>query len=202
MGLLTGSGSLTRYRVDGTLEDNALETVRKGLSRHIIQDIDGEPKEKCVGWTSFDTPYSPDFSGSSFVIGGYWVFGLRVDKKSIPTKIVKKRVEALSSKRLAETGRRYLTRDEQTMIREQVLHSLSVTIPATPNLYDVVWDHEKKMLYFFSILKTANEELETLFQTTFRKSLIRLFPFTAAELTAGLSDGQKDRLHQLSPQPL
>jgi recombination associated protein RdgC len=202
MGLLTGSGSLTRYKVDGKIDGNVIETVRKGLSRHVIQDIDGEPKEKSVGWTSFHTPYSPDFGGSRFLVGSYLVFGLRIDKKTIPAKLVKKRLEFLSAKRLAETGRRFLTRDEKSMIREQVLHSLSVKIPATPNCYDVVWEHEKEMVHFFSTMKTANEELETLFKTTFRRSLIRLFPFTAAELTAGLSDTQKDRLHELTPKPL
>jgi DNA recombination-dependent growth factor C len=202
MGLLKGSSSLTRYKVEGTIEGDIIETVRKALSRHVVRDIDGDPEEKSVGWTSFDAPFAPNFDGSKFLIGNLFVFGLRIDKKSIPSKLVQKKVEALSSKRLQESGRPFLTRDEKSMIREQVLHALSVKIPATPNTYDVVWNHEKEIVHFFSTLTSANEELETLFKTSFRKSLIRLFPFTCAELTAELSDTKKDRLHRLSPKPL
>jgi hypothetical protein len=51
-------------------------------------------------------------------------------------------------------------------------------------------------------LKEANEALETLFYRTFRLSLIRLFPYTLAELSAKLSSAEHDRLLALSPTSL
>jgi len=54
-------------------------------------------------------------------------------------------------------------------------------------------------LWFFSNLKAANEELETLFSESFKLSLIRMFPYTAAELDADLTDSERDRLNQISP---
>jgi hypothetical protein len=47
-------------------------------------------------------------------------------------------------------------------------------------------------------MKNANEELETLFKNSFDLALIRLFPYTMADLTAGLSDSERDILNQLS----
>jgi hypothetical protein len=72
-------------------------------------------------------------------------------------------------------------------------------VPATPNVYDLVWDMEAGVLWFFSNLKEANEELETLFSKSFRISLIRMFPYTEADLAAGLSDDQRDALKQSGP---
>jgi hypothetical protein len=80
-----------------------------------------------------------------------------------------------------------------------VIHTLSLRIPATPNVYDLIWNYEDASVYFFSNLKEANEELETLFAKSFKLTLIRLFPFTMADLNAGLNDADRDILSKLSP---
>lgn len=72
-------------------------------------------------------------------------------------------------------------------------------IPAIPNVYDLMWNYEDASLWFFSNLKSANEELETLFIKSFGLQLIRLFPYTTADLLAGLSDTQRDLLLKLEP---
>ena len=54
-------------------------------------------------------------------------------------------------------------------------------------------------MLFFNNQKGANEALETLFSQSFGLTLIRLFPYTMGELTAGLSEAQRDVLGTLSP---
>jgi hypothetical protein len=51
----------------------------------------------------------------------------------------------------------YLSRNEKKQIKEDVTRELSLRIPATPNVYDVLWDYEKYSLWFFSTQKSANE---------------------------------------------
>ena len=102
-------------------------------------------------------------------------------------------------RRLAETGREFLSKNEKSEIREHVKTTLSLRIPATPNIYDIVWDYEGGKLWFFSNLKAANEELETLFSKTFKLTLIRIFPYTMANLLADLAEPEKDRLAKLAP---
>lgn len=199
MGLLSSSVSVTRYKVEGKPAEPVLETVADGLRKNVILEIDKDIAEKSVGWTSFETPFKPDFEGSSFVIGTYLIFSLRIDKKAIPSKIVKKLFDEEIAKRLAETGRERLSRPEKQAVRENVLNSLSLRIPATPSMYDLVWSMEEEWLWFFSNQKAANEELETLFSKSFDLSLVRLFPYTAADLTAGLSDADRVLLSELSP---
>ena len=115
--------------------------------------------------------------------------------------ISRKHVELEIAKRLAKSGREYLSKDEKASIKEHVTNLISLRIPATPNLYDVVWNVEAATLLFFSTVKSANEALETLFLQSFGLPLIRLFPFTFFELACGLSDKDRDELKQLKPTP-
>lgn len=198
MGLLSSSVSIAQYRVEGKLEKPVIETVARCLKKNVIPDVDEDIADRTVGWTSFDKPFNPDFDGSSFLIGTYFVFSLRIDKKTVPTSLIRKHCAMETAKRLAATGRKYLSRDEKSMIREQVTSVLTLRIPATPNVYDLIWNYEESSLWFFSTLKSANEELETLFFRSFQLPLIRLFPYTTADLATGLSDTQRDNLVKLT----
>ena len=181
MGLLSSIGSLTRYKVEGKLEEPVLETVAAGLRQNSISEIDEDVSEKAVGWTSFSQPFAAEFEGSSFVIGTFLIFSLRIDKKSIPPKVIKKHIAMEKTKRLAESGRAYLSKEEKNLVKDHVMDVLSLRIPSTPNIYDLIWNLEEGWLWFFSNMKNANEELETLFIKSFKLSLIRLFPYTMAE---------------------
>ena len=198
MGLLSPSVSLTQYRVEGKLPAPVTETVSAALQANTIDDIDNEASEEAFGWTSFDTPYQPDFRGSGFVIDTAWVFALRLDKKRIPSKVLKKHFNLEVTKRLEAAGRDFLSKAEKKQIKEHVATVLSTRIPATPHVFDVLWHYEAGLLWFFSNLKAANEALETLFRRSFKLSLVRLFPYTAG-LQAGLSGSDKDSLDQLKP---
>lgn len=199
MGLLSSSVSVTRYKVEGRPAEPVLERIADGLKKNVILEIENDVAEKSVGWTSFGNPFKPDFEGSSFVLGTYLVFSLRIDKKAIPSRLIKKLCDEEIAKRLAESGRERISRSEKKAVREQIVNSLSLRIPATPSLYDLVWSMEEERLWFFSNQKTANEELETLFSKSFDLILTRLFPYTLADLTAGLSDAERSLLSELSP---
>jgi len=201
MGLLSSRLSVTRYNVIGELEGSVHETVYKRLKEHAIPKIEGEGLEPVVGWTSFETPYVPDFEGYSFVFGEQMVFTLRIDKKTIPPKLIKKYFALEVAKRLEATGRSYLSKNEKKAIRDTVILSLSQRIPAVPNVYDLAWQYKDASLCFFSNLKSANEVLETLFIKSFGPfglRLIRLFPYTTADLVSGISDKERDFLLKLS----
>jgi DNA recombination-dependent growth factor C len=199
MGLFTSSASITRYKVQGKMKPPILETVANGLTNNTISEIDNQVSDMAVGWTSFEKPFQPDFSGSLFVYGDYFVFSLRIDKKNIAPKILKKHYTVEAAKRLADSGREYLSKSEKKMIKDHVINTLSLRIPATPNIYDLVWHHEDSSVWFFSNLKAANEELETLFSKSFDLSLIRMFPYTSTFLSTDISDSQRDELDKISP---
>ena len=112
-----------------------------------------------------------------------------MDKKNISSKLLKKHAALEEARLLSSSGREFLAAREKKQLKEQVLHSLCLRTPATPNVYDLVWNYEAGRLWFFSNLKAANEALEELFSRSFGLSLIRMFPYTAADLTAGVTTG-------------
>lgn len=201
MSLSSSTVSITRYRVNGKFESQIIDTVADGLSRNTIADIDQQIIDKTAGWTSFESPFQPDFSGSSFVYGNYFVFSLRVDKKNIAAKVLKKHYTIEAAKRMSQSGRNFLSKAEKRAVKENVRNALCLKIPATPHIYDVVWNYEDASLWFFTNLKAANEELETLFAKSFHLSMIRIFPYTAADINSDLSDSQRDDLQKISPIP-
>jgi len=199
MGLLSNSASITRYKVQGEISEPVIATIAKALDEHSIKDIDNEDTEKISGWTSFENPYRPNFEHSSFNIGTYLVFSLRIDQKKVPGRIIKKHFFLEMNRKLAESGRDYLSKNEKKDIKEHVISVLTARMPATPNVYDIIWHYEEGMLWFFSTLKSANEELETLFNTAFNLKLINLFPYTMADLLIDLTGPERDQLNKLNP---
>ncbi|MBW2575578.1 MAG: exonuclease [Deltaproteobacteria bacterium] len=199
MGLLSSRISITRYKVSGQLDGSVHETVYQGLKQHAMPKIEDDGSEAIVGWTSFENPYAPNFEGYSFVFGAYMVFAMRIDKKSIPPKLIQKHYALEIAKHLADTGRHFLSGNEKKAIKEHIVNTLNRRIPATPNVYDLAWHYQEASLWFFSNLKSANEAFETFFIKSFGLQLIRLFPYTTADLIAGLSSGERDLLLKLTP---
>jgi recombination associated protein RdgC len=198
MGLLSSRNSITRYKVSGQLEGPVHETVYQALKQHAVPKVEDEGSESIVGWTSFENPFSPDFEGYSFVFGAYMLFALRIDKKSISPKLIQKYYALKVSKRLADTGRHYLSGNEKKAIKEEVINTLARRIPAVPNIYDLVWDYNGASLWFFTNLKAMNEALESLFIKSFNLRLTRLIPYTTADLISELSDNERDLLRNLA----
>ena len=110
MSITSSKVSITQYNVQGKLNSQIIDTIADGLTKYTIADIDQQVLEKAVGWTSFDKPFQPDFSGSSFVYGNYFVFSLRIDKKNIAAKVLKKHYSIEATRRMSESGRDYLSK--------------------------------------------------------------------------------------------
>jgi len=199
MGFFSPTVSITRYLVKGKLTGNVTDIIIKNLKNKLIPDIDRSSQERAAGWTSFENPFLPDFDAHPPVMGSYVVFSLRIDKKNIPDKIIKKYVLFEINKKLKETGREFLTNNEKKILKDSIKNKLCLSIPATPYIYDVVWNYESSTIFFFSNTKNSNEEFEALFGKTFNLSLIRLFPYTIADLTSNLTDQEKDVLNKLGP---
>ena len=195
---MSSSTSLTRYRVQGSPQGPLKESVYNGLIKHAIPSVEDGASAKTIGWTSFNSPYQPDFNEYSFIMGSYFAFSLRIDQKSIPANLVNKYFALESTRKLESTGREFLSREEKKLIKEHVINSLYLRIPATPNLYNILWNYDRSTLLFFTNLKAPNEELETLFAAAFSLRLVRLFPYTLADWNCGLSDQEKDTLLNLS----
>lgn len=199
MGLISSTHSISRYHVDGNIEGSITKEVLNGLTKYSIPKIENEYDEISVGWTPVESPYNPDFEKFSFQFGTYFLFSLRIDKKSIPLKLIQKYMVSEIEKKKEKSGREFISKNEKSEIKEMVTDILMHKIPAIPNVYDVLWDYEEKNLYLYSTQKAANEFFETLFLKSFHLKPIRLFPYTIVETKSNFSTSQKDRVLTLAP---
>jgi len=199
MSLLASATSITRYHVLEKLENPVTEAVYAGLQQDRIPEIDDVDTALSSGWTSLQDPYIPNFEGASFVYGSYFIFSLRIDKKTIPSKLIHKYLAIEIAKKLKASGREFLSKNEKQMIKEHVINLLNLRIPATPNIYNVLWNYESALVWFFTHLKGPNEILETLFKTSFGLTLKRIFPFSFAESNPKMSAFDRDQLLSLTP---
>lgn len=199
MGLLSGSVSITRYKIEGQIPENLVETVKEGLKKHRFPEIEDDTAEFVSGWTSFSNSFSADFEEEKFQVMQYFVFAVRIDKKSVPSKALKKHVAIESARRLSGSDKTFLTKAEKKEIKESIINMLMSRIPSNPDIYDVMWDMEKSEVWLLSGLKAAGEELETLFSKSFGLRLVRLFPYSLAELCCDLSPKDKDSFLKLTP---
>lgn len=198
MSLTSPSASITRFRVFGELA-KPIETVLSGLEKFTIdRPIDENDAEERFGWTSAMTPYAPEFEGS-FTIGSFFVFSLRVDKKTVPSKLLKQKINEVLEKKMREREGQPLSKAEIRETKTQVKQMLISSAPFVPNVYDVFWDYEAASLYLLSTSKSVCEKMEDIFSKSFGLRLVQLFPFTIADLTFDLDDSQRKNLHLLQP---
>ena len=199
MGFLSNTHSLSRYHIEGEFDGSTMEEVRNGLIQNAIPKLESDYEELTMGWTPFESPYDPDFERFSCIFGTYFLFSMRIDKKSIPAKLVQKQMAIEIEKRKETSGRDFVSKNEKSEIKEMILDVLLSKMPAIPNVYDVLWDYENKNLFLFSTQKAANELFETLFLKSFGLKAIRLFPYTIVEKKSDIKETVKDRIYTLSP---
>ena len=113
MGILSSSVSITQYQVEGKIEPPIMPAIAKGLIQNAVAEIDDQSSDKAVGWACFNEPFSIDFDHNPFLIGSHFVFSMRIDKKTIPAKVIKKHYALEIKKRLARSGREFLSKTEK-----------------------------------------------------------------------------------------
>ncbi len=199
MAFLSSSSSISRYFIEGKFDDSIMEKMNLGLKKFSIPEIENDFSEVSAGWTPFESPYKPDFDKFGFTFGTYFLFNLRIDKKSIPVKLIKKHIVLETEKRLKKSGRSFISKNEKSEIKDFVIDNLTRIIPSVPNIYEVLWNYEENSLLLFTTQKAANELFETIFLKSFDLKAIRLFPYTMVEKKSNLSDQQKDIIYNQTP---
>ncbi len=198
MAFLSSTSSISRYHIEGKFDDKIMDNMQEGLKKYSIVEIENEYSEVSAGWTPFESPYKPDFDKFSFSFGSYFLFNLRIDKKSIPLKLIKKHMTIEIDKRLEKSGRSFISKNEKSEVKDLVIDNLMRIIPSVPNIYEVLWNYEESNLFFYTTQKAANELFETIFLKSFDLKPIRLFPYTMIEKKSNLTDQQKDIVYNQS----
>jgi DNA recombination-dependent growth factor C len=181
MGFASRSVSMMRYRVRGDIEGSFWEAVDAGIKRGAFTEIQSAGDEVGMGWASIDDFTDSQFTGASYLRGNYAALSLRIDTVRVPPRILEIQLKKESRKKLEESGQRRLSSAQRRELKEQLKESLKRQVFPSIQIYDLIWDTARAVVYFGSHAVKARERMEAHFKKCFGLTLVPLLPYIRGE---------------------
>ncbi len=181
MGLLKGTLTFSRYRVNGSRPANFSALIDERLKKYAFRESAAQGEEDNTGWTALENILDTDFKSGGHVLGDYLLFSLRIDRKTIPASLLKIRLLEGEKTLRAESGGKRIYREQRDALKEQIRTQLLSNSHPIPSFHGVCWSVSKNMLFFSSLTEKAAEEFQDLFKRSFG---LTVYPFTPWEETS------------------
>jgi hypothetical protein len=167
MGAFKGNVTVRRYLVPGEPPREQAKLM-KGIRAHAFLPIDPKTDvERAHGWAVIEDPSDVDLSADKVFFSDVLALALRVDTLRPPAAVVKR----LALEKIKALGRKP-NRAEQQAAREEVKRQLRGRYHPTTRATDVIWQLDRKVVYFWSLAKGANELLVDHFFKSFGLELV------------------------------
>ena len=200
MGLISGSGSFTRYFAECALPENFLESLSEKIARHSFRNLDENSiNERSAGWVNVMDMFHSRFTGLEFLKEPYVTMSLRVDEKKIPSTALKQYCLEAEEKIKTAENLEYLSKPRRSDIKEAVrLRLLKRAIPVS-RTYDMIWNYNTGLVIFGCTTNKLCDEFMELFLRTFNIQLQAICPYTLACSFLEKENTSLDILDGLSP---
>ena len=183
MGFLKGGLTFSRYRLVQKDAEASSESFDKNIRQFAFRDFFPAEAEKNVGWTSVEDLLDTEFPYAGYSYGDYRLFGLRIDRRSIPPALFKIRCIEEERRFLKENRIKKLYKDQREAIRESVRLRLLETAPPIPTFFEACWAGSGTVLFTSLSSKTVQEFLD-LFHQSFGVALEPVLLWDPAVLEA------------------
>ena len=177
MGLLKGPLTFSRFMVVGELPSNFTDMIHQQIRRYAFQDVAANTQEKIMGWTGIENVLDTDFSHASYAWGGYLLFSLRVDRRTVPPSLLKLRALEAEQQHLKETRRKKIDKVAREQIRENIYQDLLRQLPPTPSFYEVCWSVSDGRLLFTCLSEKVIQDFQDLFKSSFDRAPLPFVPW-------------------------
>ncbi|HEU18421.1 MAG TPA: hypothetical protein ENO00_03425 [Deltaproteobacteria bacterium] len=177
MGLLKGPVTATKYRVTGTVPDDFRNFVDERIKHFAFSGLSTGEAEKSIGWTSIDNILDTDFSYANYSIANYLIFSLRIDRKVVPTALLKLKVLEAEKELLTQRNTEKIYKAERNDLKDRIHLSLMNQTPPIPATFEVCWNVSEGWLLFGSLSEKVKEDFVDLFSRTFNLSLRPFVPW-------------------------
>ena len=175
---MTGAMSVRRFSVVGDLPEGFRDRFRDGLQEHAFKEpVVDAGKEEVEGWVLTQNLLDADFDdfGKWLYEPNYVLFALRVDKKSLPGKLVKamlqKRCEAWCEERGVQRCPASVRSDLLDNLEAELLKRTLPRVAVT----EACWHLDDKFLILHASSDTVVDRFRKRFFTTFG---LRLVPWS------------------------
>ena len=200
MGLISGSGSFTRYIADGALPEKFMEVLSEKIARHAFRNLDEKSiDERSVGWVNVMDMFDSRFVGIEFLKEPYITMSLRVDERKIPATALKQYCLEAEEKIKKDENFEYLPTTRRSDIKDGVrLRLLKRAIPVS-RCYDMIWNYSTGLIIFGCTTNRLCDEFAEFFLKTFGIRLQAICPHTLASRFLEKEGVSPDLLDDLSP---
>jgi len=172
MGLLTGGLSFRRYRVYSSLPDDFRDQFLTAIDEnHFRENLSARTKDPVFGWVSVSNPDDTSFDLNKVLFDRYLVLGMRVDKKSVNSKLFNILLQRRFSEVMAEQASDRLSKNHKEEIKEALEEELlSKTLPSVAT-YDLAWDIHSGEALVFATSESVLDLIQGIFHDSFTTGL-------------------------------
>jgi hypothetical protein len=167
MGLKKGAFSFSRFGVSSPLPGNFAELFDEKIKSFAFRDFFPVNEEKALGWTGLQDILDGEFSYAAHTLGDYRVFSLRIDRKTVPSALLRLRFLEAERNMLAERETKKLYKEEKEALREGIRQDLLKQASPIPSLLDVCWSLTEGKIYFSSHAENVLQDFQDFFRETF-----------------------------------
>jgi hypothetical protein len=181
MGFAARSVSLMRYRVRDEIDGPFWDAVDEGVRKGAFKEVDTAGDEIGMGWASIDDFTDNSFQGASYARSTYVALSLRIDAVRVPPRVLEMQLKKEASKLREQLGTQRLSSAQQRELKERLKESLKKQVFPSIQVYDMIWDTGKAVVYFGSHAIRARERFEDHFKKCFGLTLVPLIPYLLAQ---------------------
>jgi len=189
LGALSGPLSVAKFSVRGDVPEDFRSTFIKAIRHRAFKPLTAEDEaEERLGWCVVAAPLDLELTHESVFYDSYLALGLRVDRWRLPATLLKAELEQAIAERLLKTGKERLGKTETDELKDRIATRLKKRVIPSMRHFDVVWNLDQAVLWFWSQSAKTQEQLSVLFEQTFGLELVVHSPYVAAtelDLTEG-----------------
>ncbi|SPD73539.1 conserved hypothetical protein [uncultured Desulfobacterium sp.] len=200
MGLISGSGSITRYQVEGALPANFMEEYPLRISRYAFKNFDENSlEERSIGWVNIMDIFDSRFAAMEYLKEPFIAMTLRVDERKVPQTALRQYCLEAEEKVKELEKLEFLPKSTRQEIKEHGrIQLLKRSIPVT-RTYDMLWNTTSGVVIFGGVNNKVGDEFCELFLKTFDLQLSPLFPYAIAAKALEKDGVSSDVLDGLIP---
>ncbi len=198
MSVLSGSMSFKAYYLEShtTLNFEQNEWLEK-LSKGIFKGIDKDKNQKeAYGFTDSMDVFATNLNINNLFIENYVYFNFRRDVIKLQKKMLNVFIKEVENKYKGDN----LTKNRMKDIKIEAENLYAQKVLPNVYSYEVVWNYEAGILYFFNNSKSINEKFVDFFEKVTDLSLIEIETSTIAYKL--LNEKQFQQFEKLPPSTL
>lgn len=180
MGAISGSMSVAKFWVEGEVPKDPRRTFMSRIQlRRFRPLVPEEDVEERYGWCALGQPTDLELTTGKIFQNEYLTLGLRWDRYKFPASLVNAQLAESMQRAMARSDKETLSRNQKAELKQQVLRKLKQKYFPSMRMVDMVWNFDRREVYFWSHSSALRDRLFACFELSFGLELVLNSPYAA-----------------------